>query len=113
MPRQERNDLLARLVEAIGTGETNGVVDLLAKHVMLHSDGGGKAITVPNELHKATDVARGTLGTLKLAPKKPSSQKLAHINGEPDLLNYLDGGRRTPCSPSTPLVTDSGNLLRY
>jgi RNA polymerase sigma-70 factor (ECF subfamily) len=86
-----RDDLLASFLEAIGTGEMHGLIDLLSKDVVLHSDGGGKAIAVPNEVRGADKVARGILGGLKRLVPTTLVRKLAQINGEPGLVNYLDG----------------------
>jgi RNA polymerase sigma-70 factor (ECF subfamily) len=69
----------------------HGLIDLLSKDVVLHSDGGGKAIAVPNEVRGADNVARGILGGLKRLVPKTLVRKLAQINGEPGLVNYLNG----------------------
>jgi RNA polymerase sigma-70 factor (ECF subfamily) len=90
-PGRQRDDLLERFLEAVGTGEMNGLVDLLSKDVVLYSDGGGKAIAVPNLVHGAGNVARGILGGLKRLVPKTLIRRLAQINGEPGLVNYLDG----------------------
>jgi RNA polymerase sigma-70 factor (ECF subfamily) len=86
-----QSDLFDRFLEAVRTGEMAGLVDLLSKHVMLHSDGGGKAIAVPNTVHGADNVARGILGGLQKLVPKTLVRKLALVNGEPGLVNYLNG----------------------
>ena len=91
VPEQKRDDLLKLFLEAIGTGEMSGLIDLLADDVVLHSDGGGKAIAVPNEVHGAGNVARGIFGGLKRLVPSTLVRKLAYINGGPGLVNYLDG----------------------
>jgi RNA polymerase sigma-70 factor (ECF subfamily) len=90
-PQQKQSDLLDRFLEATRTGELNGLVALLSKDVVLHSDGGGKAVAVPNEVRGADNVARGILGSLKRLLPQALIRKLAQINGEPGLVNYLDG----------------------
>jgi RNA polymerase sigma-70 factor (ECF subfamily) len=85
------DDLLASFLEAIGTGEMHRLIDLLSKDVVLHSDGGGKAIAVPNEVRGPDKVARGILGGLQRLVPKTLVRKLTQINGEPGLVNYLDG----------------------
>ena len=87
----KRDDLLASFLEATGTGEMDRLVDLLSKDVVLRSDGGGKAIAVPNEVHGPANVARGILGGLKRLVPKTLIRRLVEINGEPGLVNYLDG----------------------
>jgi len=89
--KRSRKDLLDRFLEAIGTGEMSGLIDLLAKDVVLHSDGGGKGLAVPNEVHGADKVARGILGSLRRLVPKELTRRLAYINGEPGLVNYLNG----------------------
>jgi RNA polymerase sigma-70 factor (ECF subfamily) len=69
----------------------HGLIDLLSKDVVLHSDGGGKAIAVPNEVRGPDKVARGILGGLERLVPKTLVRKLMQINGEPGLVNYLDG----------------------
>jgi RNA polymerase sigma-70 factor (ECF subfamily) len=88
---RKRTDLFERFLEAVSTGEMSGLIDLLAKDVVLHSDGGGKAIAVPNEVRGADKVARGILGGLSRLVPRTLVRKLARINGSPGLINYLDG----------------------
>jgi RNA polymerase sigma-70 factor (ECF subfamily) len=88
---QKQNDLLQRFLEAIGTGDMEGLVALLSNDVVLHSDGGGKAIAVPNLVHGADNVARGILGAFRKLLPKTLVRRLARINGKPGLVSYLDG----------------------
>jgi RNA polymerase sigma-70 factor, ECF subfamily len=88
---RKQNDLLQRFLEAVGNADMEGVVALLAKDVVLHSDGGGKAVAVPNAVRGAGKVARGILGSLKRLVPKNLVRRLARINGEPGLVNYLNG----------------------
>src|SRR5438105_7006090 len=57
-PKRMQSELLQRFLEAAGTGEMEGLISLLANDVALHSDGGGKAVAVPNVVHGAEKVAR-------------------------------------------------------
>ena len=67
---QESSDLLKRFLQATRSGDLEGLVGLLAGDVVLHSDGGGKAVSAPNLIRGAKNVARGALGILeKLMPK--------------------------------------------
>ena len=68
----------------------DGLVDLLASDVVLHSDGGGKALAVPNLIFGADKVARGILGSLeKLVPRNLLT-RIALINWQPGIV-YLNG----------------------
>jgi RNA polymerase sigma-70 factor, ECF subfamily len=88
---KKQNDLLQRFLEAMGTGDMKGLVALLSSDVVLHSDGGGKAIAVPNLIHGADNVARGILGGFRKLLPKTLVRRLARINGEPGVVSYLDG----------------------
>lgn len=89
--KQKHSDLLERFLEAVGNGDTKGVVALLSKDMVLHSDGGGKAIAVPNAVRGADNVARGILGGIKRLVPRTLVRRLTRINGEPGLINYLNG----------------------
>ena len=69
----------------------NRLLALLADDVVLHSDGGGKAIAVPNLLHGAERIARGIVrGLGKLVPRN-RVQRVIQINGQSAIVSYLDG----------------------
>jgi RNA polymerase sigma-70 factor (ECF subfamily) len=88
---EERNNLLERFLQATSQGDMDGLVDLLASDVVLHSDGGGKALAVPNLIFGADKVARGILGSLeKLVPRNLLT-RMALINGQPGIVSYLSG----------------------
>ena len=87
----EQNDLLQRFLQAARSGDMDGLVHLLASDVVLHSDGGGKAIAVPNRIHGAANVARAIVRSLdKLVPKNLVA-RLVQVNGQPGFVAYLNG----------------------
>jgi len=88
---RKQSDLFERFLNAVRTGEMEGLVELLSKDVVLHSDGGGKAIAVPNLVQGADNVARGILGGLRKLVPTILVRRLAPINGKPGLVNYLKG----------------------
>jgi len=57
---------------------------------LLHSDGGGKALAVPNLISGADKVARGILGSLKKLVPHNLLIRIAMINGQPGIVSYLD-----------------------
>ena len=86
----KKNELLERFLQATGSGDLDGLLALLASDVVLHSDGGGKAIAVPNRIHGAGNVARGILSSLgKLVPKN-LTPLITQVNGEPGVVAYLN-----------------------
>ena len=91
VPEPKRTDLFERFLTAVGTGEMTALIELLSKDVVLHSDGGGKGLAVPNEVRGADKVARGILGSLKRLVPATLVRRLVRINDAPGLVNYLDG----------------------
>jgi RNA polymerase sigma-70 factor (ECF subfamily) len=103
----KQNALLQRFLEAVRTGDLEGVVALLAEDVVLHSDGGGKAIAVPNAVRGSGKVARGILGSLERLLPNNLVRRLASFNGEPGIISYLNG------RPHSVLTVDaSGSRIR-
>src|SRR5712671_3654406 len=88
---QERNDLLERFVQATRKGDMEGLVALLSRDVALHSDGGGKAIALPDQIHGAEAVARGLLTSFKKNVPRSIVGRIANINGQRGLIGYLNG----------------------
>ena len=88
---KRRDDLMKSFLAAINTGEMEGLMSLLTEDVVLHSDGGGKGIAVPNLVRGIGNVARGIFGGLKRLVPEHLTRKLTYINGQPGLINYLDG----------------------
>jgi RNA polymerase sigma-70 factor (ECF subfamily) len=72
-------------------GDLDGLVALLSGDVVLHSDGGGKAIALPNLIHGADNVARAMLSGLRKIVPKNLVRRTAQINGEPGVVSYLNG----------------------
>jgi RNA polymerase sigma-70 factor, ECF subfamily len=89
--QRQKSDLLERFLKATGSGDLEGLVELLASDIVLHTDGGGKAVAAPNLIRGARNVARGAMGTLKKLVPKNLVIRLAQINGEPGIVSYLDG----------------------
>jgi RNA polymerase sigma-70 factor (ECF subfamily) len=88
---RKRNDLLERFLRAATSGDMDALLSLLSKDAVLHSDGGGKAIAVPNIIEGAEKVARGVLGALRRLVPKEVVRCPMEINGAPGLVSYLDG----------------------
>jgi RNA polymerase sigma-70 factor (ECF subfamily) len=88
---QKKSELLERFLRATASGDVSQLIAVLADDAVLHSDGGGKAIAVPNLVHGSDAVARAILrGMSKLVPKNLVRQ-MAQINGNPGVITYLEG----------------------
>ena len=98
---RKKKDLLERFLTATSSGDMKELVALLASDVVLQSDGGGKGIAVPNLIRGVDKVARGALGGLQKLLPKDLVFRLAHVNGEPGMVGYLNG------KPSSVLTIDA------
>jgi RNA polymerase sigma-70 factor (ECF subfamily) len=99
----DRDEMLRGFLQATQTGDMKGLLDLLANDVVLHTDGGGKAIALPAELHGQEKVTRAIIRSMeKLVPKNLELRTL-RINGEAGFVSYLDG---KPFSAITLQVAD-------
>jgi RNA polymerase sigma-70 factor, ECF subfamily len=88
---QQREQLLHQFVAAASNGDLNGLVALLSRDVVFHSDGGGKAAAVPNLVCGSDNVARAVLGGLKKLVPQNLVSRMAEINGEPGVVGYVNG----------------------
>lgn len=89
---KKRNELLHGFLHAISSGDINGLIGLLAEDVVLHTDGGGKAIAMPNLVHGASNVARAIiLGREKFRPEGNVETRIVSVNGAPGVVSYLKG----------------------
>ena len=87
---QEQNELLERFRQASASGDMDQLLALFSKDIVLHSDGGGKAIAVPNLVYGADRVARAIVrGFRKLLPTN-LVQRILQVNGAPSVVSYFN-----------------------
>ncbi|MEI9888362.1 MAG: RNA polymerase sigma factor SigJ [Rhizomicrobium sp.] len=80
-------DLIARFVAAAASNDTAAITALLAKDVVLYSDGGGKAAAALRPIHGADKVMRFALGVMrKFGPAEGFRIEAMEINGAPGFL---------------------------
>jgi RNA polymerase sigma-70 factor (ECF subfamily) len=89
--QRKKRDLLERFFKATSSGDMEGLVALLASDIVLHSDGGGKAIAALNLIQGVDKVARGALGAFQRLLPKNLDIRLTQINGDPGIVSYLNG----------------------
>jgi len=88
---RQHTELLERFYRAAGSGDMDGLLALLSKDVVMHTDGGGKANALPLPIYGPDKVARASVfGLAKLEMLNPL-QRIAEINGEPGIVSYVDG----------------------
>ncbi|MFF8731462.1 RNA polymerase sigma factor SigJ [Streptomyces sp. NPDC015171] len=80
-----RRDLTERFLAAAGGGDLAGLMSLLAPHVRLVGDSGGRAKAPVRVLHTADKVGRFLFGALRKAPTDLSFRAL-EVNGGPAVL---------------------------
>ena len=88
---KDHTALLQRFLQATRAGELQGLVELLASDVVLHSDGGGKAVALAKELHGAGPVAATILDRVGRTLPKTLVARMTRINGKPGIVSYLNG----------------------
>lgn len=89
--QEKRGRLLERFLEAVTTGNMEGLLSLLSADVILYADGGGKAPAVPKAIHGSANVVRGVLGGFRKYVPRDLLPRIVQINGEPGIVGYLNG----------------------
>ena len=87
----KKKDLLERFFKAVSSGDMEGLVALLASDIVLHSDGGGKAVAALNLIRGVDKAARGALGAFQRLLPKDLDIRLTQVNGDPGIVSYLHG----------------------
>jgi RNA polymerase sigma-70 factor, ECF subfamily len=88
---KETNDLLDRFLHASRTGDIDSLLTLLARDVVLHSDGGGKAAALPKQIKGAEKVGRAMLHAMQKTVPKDLVVHVAGVNGRPAIIGYVAG----------------------
>jgi RNA polymerase sigma-70 factor, ECF subfamily len=80
--------ILSRFMEAVGTGDMQGLMQVLAQDVTMWADGGGKARGAAlYPLRGSGAVAQFVLASVRLAPDN-FRVDMADVNGEPSVIIY-------------------------
>ena len=83
-------ELLMKFLWASGQGDLAGLESMLAEHVVMTNDGGGKVHAALKPVLGANRVARFLIGVAKKSPN--AWAELAEINGEPGVVLRDPGG---------------------
>jgi RNA polymerase sigma-70 factor, ECF subfamily len=88
---EERDRLLREFLNAISSGNLDQLAALLAQDVVFYSDGGGKAVAVPNAVYGRDRVLRLITGALtKLLPGS-LVRHTVRANGHLAVVSYKEG----------------------
>ena len=88
--KDEQTRLIGSFMHALGSGDVNGFMALLAEDVAMWGDGGGKASAAIHPLFGKDKVGRFLLGLMKKFPPNVSVQ-IREINSLPALVMWMDG----------------------
>ncbi|MGH2676232.1 MAG: RNA polymerase subunit sigma-24, partial [Actinomycetota bacterium] len=88
--RKRREELARRFFDAMGKGDTDGLVGLLAADVVAYGDGGGKAPAFPRPVYGRDRVARLLVASTRFGGERLglSGTRSATINGQPGALFF-------------------------
>jgi RNA polymerase sigma-70 factor (ECF subfamily) len=88
--KAEGEELARRFFEAIGGGDIESLVGMLAADVVAYADGGGKATAFPKPVHGRDKIVRLLQGAAAQGQRQGvAGMRLAEINGQPGAL-FLD-----------------------
>jgi RNA polymerase sigma-70 factor, ECF subfamily len=90
--RAEREEVAQRFIEAWETGDTDGLVAVLAPDATLYGDGGGKAPAITEPLVGALRIAKALIGWRPLALERGVTYRPGTVNGEPGVVYYWPDG---------------------
>jgi RNA polymerase sigma-70 factor (ECF subfamily) len=90
--RAEREEVARRFIGAWETGDTDGLVAVLAPDATVYGDGGGKAPAIREPLVGALRVAKALVAWRRLALEQGVTYRAATVNGEPGIVFYRADG---------------------
>jgi RNA polymerase sigma-70 factor (ECF subfamily) len=90
--RGEREEVARRFIEAWETGDTDGLVAVLAPDATVYGDGGGKARAIREPLVGALRVAKALIGWRSMALEQGITYRTGTVNGEPGVVYFWPDG---------------------
>ncbi len=93
--RRERERLAARFFEAVGGGNMDGLVEMLAADVVVYGDSGGISPSWPRPIVGRERVARLLIGLGQEVRELGVAIQPAEVNGQPGALLHDSAGRLT------------------
>ncbi len=91
--REQRDELAGRFFEAIGDGDIDGLVTMLAHDVVVYGDGGGAGPSWLRPIEGAENVARLLTGVIRDFRSVGVTIRRVRINGQPGALCLDPEGR--------------------
>jgi len=91
--RAQGTELMQRFLDAVGGGDMDGFIELLAPDVVFYGDGGGKGEAVLAPVCGRERVARFLRGLVRMAQKVGASARAVWVNGQPGMISFDADGR--------------------
>ena len=91
--RRQKEELAQRFFAAVGEGDLDGLMELLAADAVMMGDGGGKAPTIRHPLHGREPVARLLVDVRRYLRDAGMRMRPAEINGQPGVITFDNDGR--------------------
>jgi RNA polymerase sigma-70 factor, ECF subfamily len=91
--RQQRDELAARFFDAVGEGDMDGLLELLAADAVVYGDGGGRAPSWRQPIYGRERVAKLMVGIGRQARELALTARRTEINGQPGLTVHDASGR--------------------
>jgi RNA polymerase sigma-70 factor (ECF subfamily) len=91
--RRQRAELAERFFAAMDSGDTGGLVELLAGDVVLYGDGGGKAPSLPRPIYGPEQVAKVLVAWSDVGHRTELVIEPLEINGQPGARIMTSDGR--------------------
>ena len=90
--RAEREEVARRFIDAWETGDTDGLVAVLASDATVYGDGGGNAPAIREPLIGALRGAEALIGWREMAIERGVTYRVATVNGAPGVIYYWTDG---------------------
>ena len=90
--REQREELADRFFAACAEGDTDALVELLARDAVVYGDGGGKAPQLARAVHGSDRAARLLAGWFELARALGAQLRRVVVNGQPGLVVQSPAG---------------------
>jgi RNA polymerase sigma-70 factor (ECF subfamily) len=90
--RAQRDELAGRFFAACIDGDTEGLVELLARDAVVYGDGGGKAPQLGQAVHGAERAARLLAGWFEIARDLDAQMRRVVVNGQPGVVLQSSAG---------------------
>jgi RNA polymerase sigma-70 factor (TIGR02957 family) len=91
--REQRDEVARRFFEAVGGGDLDELLRVLAPDVVFYGDGGGKATAIAEPTMGAQRVGRFLAGLFRRARTVSATYRVVDVNGQPGAIGYDADGR--------------------